>query len=79
MKRRKRLPDGSLGELEKIFSGETEEERLDRLEQENAALQKENATLLFQGAMQDMNIQALQDENAEILFRLANIELGGIL
>lgn len=38
MKRRKRLEDGSFGELEKVFSFETSEEKIDRLEMENASL-----------------------------------------
>lgn len=32
--RRKRLEDGSLGELEKVFEGETEREKTARLEEE---------------------------------------------
>ena len=32
--RRKRLQDGTLGELEKVFKGETDEEKIDRLERE---------------------------------------------
>lgn len=38
----------------------------------------ENANLLMKNAIQDMAMQSLQDENAEMLFRLANIEMGGI-
>lgn len=36
--RRKRLPDGTFGELEKVFDGETDAERMARLEAENASL-----------------------------------------
>ncbi|MED4399760.1 hypothetical protein [Metabacillus fastidiosus] len=38
--RRKRLPDGSFGELEKVFEGETNEEKLTRFEAEKLALQQ---------------------------------------
>lgn len=38
----------------------------------------ENANLLMKNAIQNMAMQSLQDENAEMLFRLANIEMGGI-
>lgn len=62
-----------------VVSEEDLSKKIERLEKEKAALQEENATLLLQSAMRDMNIQALQDENAEILFRLANLELGGSL
>ena len=40
---------------------------------------EENANLMFQNAMQDLQINALQMENAELMFRIANIELGGII
>ena len=77
--RRKRLQDGSFGELEKVFSGETPQEKIERLEQENNSLIDENSNLLFQGALTSMGLQEIQDENAEMLFRLAVIEMGGIM
>ena len=40
---------------------------------------EENANFMFQNAMQDLQINSLQAENAELLFRIANIEMGGIL
>ena len=36
--RRKRLQDGSFGELEKVFEGETEQEKVERIESENKEL-----------------------------------------
>lgn len=36
--RRKRLSDGSFGELEKVFEGETQEEQIERLEKEKENL-----------------------------------------
>lgn len=42
MKRRKRLPDGSFGELEKVGTTETPEEKAERLEQENKLLKLQN-------------------------------------
>lgn len=46
--RRKRLADGSFGELEKVFDGETAEEVIARLEEENAKMAGAQAILLFQ-------------------------------
>lgn len=43
--RRKRMPDGSFGELEKVFPGETAEEKVERLEADNAALEATQAAL----------------------------------
>ena len=42
---RDRLPDGSLGELEKAFEGETAEEKADRLDTENKLLKAQNNAL----------------------------------
>ncbi|KOY81588.1 hypothetical protein I6G82_08275 [Lysinibacillus macroides] len=42
MERRKRLADGSFGELEKVGSAETAEEKAVRLEQENKLLKLQN-------------------------------------
>lgn len=39
-------------------------------------IQEDNANLVFQNAVQDMNIKTLQDENADLLFRLALLEVG---
>lgn len=36
--RRKRLPNGSFGPLEKVFDGETDKEKIEQLELENAEL-----------------------------------------
>lgn len=41
------------------------------------ALADENAGLLLQNAIQDVNIAALQDENAELMMRLAQLTTGG--
>lgn len=40
-------------------------------------LSDENADLIFQNAMQDMNIKTLQSENADLMLRLAMLETGG--
>lgn len=42
MLRRRRLPDGSFGELEKVGTEETAEEKAARLEQENKLLKLQN-------------------------------------
>lgn len=55
------------------------EKKIERLPVAVDALSIENADLIFQNAMQDVTLQSLQDENAELLFRMANIELGGVL
>lgn len=39
--RRKRLADGSFGELEKVFDGETSEEKIERLEKEKEDLKSQ--------------------------------------
>lgn len=39
--RRKRLQDGTFGELEKVFSGETQDEKIERLEREKSGLQRQ--------------------------------------
>lgn len=39
--RRKRLQDGTFGELEKVFSGETQDEKIERLEREKNDLQRQ--------------------------------------
>lgn len=44
--RHRRLQDGSFGELEKVFNGETDEEKLGRLQSENEQLRADiDATL----------------------------------
>lgn len=65
--RRKRLPDGSFGEFEKVFEGETDSERVDILEAMNAEL----ALTLAQKELQLMEI-----ESAQAQLTLALIEKG---
>lgn len=48
LERRKRLPDGSFGDLEKIFDGETDTEKSNRLEQEKNDVEESLAGLVFQ-------------------------------
>lgn len=38
-------------------------------------IQDENADLIFQNAMQDMELGQLKDENADLLFRVAMLEV----
>lgn len=42
------------------------------------ALADENANLMMQNAMQDVQIASLEDENAEFMMRIAMIEMGGL-
>lgn len=44
--RRKRLADGSFGELENVFDVETDADKIVRLESENAQLKADNETTL---------------------------------
>lgn len=48
------------------------------VEEQLITVQDENAELMLQNAIQDMNITTLQDENAELMFRLANLEMGAM-
>lgn len=43
--RRRRLQDGSFGPLEKVFEGETKEEKIERLEREKEELKQSIAEL----------------------------------
>ncbi|MFJ7976519.1 hypothetical protein ACIQZI_12565 [Peribacillus sp. NPDC096379] len=57
----------------------TEEELQARIDEEKAKspippLQDDSAAMMFQTAIQGMEIMSLQDENAELLFRLAMME-----
>lgn len=63
MERRKRLPDGSFGELEKVFEGETVQERVDRLE-------AENADLIFASIEKDMRLEELERGQSDLVFTL---------
>lgn len=42
------------------------------------ALADENANLMMQNAVQDVQIASLEDENAEFMMRIAMIEMGGL-
>lgn len=63
MERRVRLPDGSFGELEKIGSSETPEEKVERLE-------ATNAQLAYESAMKDLKIEDLSSNQAELTYQL---------
>ena len=45
--RRKRLQDGTFGELEKVFEGETQEEVIERLEGETDSLKALNLNIML--------------------------------
>ena len=49
--RRKRLEDGSFGELEKVFEGETDREKLERIEREKTEMQEVIDFILMGGGM----------------------------
>lgn len=61
--RRKRLPDGTFGDLEKVFEGETEAEKLERLE-------ATNAQLAYESLMKDLKIEELNSNQAELTYQL---------
>jgi hypothetical protein len=60
--RRKRLADGSFGEPEKVFGGETPEEKVERLEEENLTTMGALASVYEENlALQSENNQLQQD------------------
>lgn len=61
--RRKRLADGSFGELEKVLGGETESEKIERLE-------GENAHITFMLIEKDMKLSEVESSQALLLFQL---------
>lgn len=63
IERRPRLPDGTLGAVEKLGQGETASERVERLEAENASL-----TLAL--IEKDVRIGTIEAIQAEILLQL---------
>lgn len=67
IERRPRLPDGSFGAIEKVGKGETANDRVERLEAENASL-----TLAL--IEKDIRIGTIEAIQAEILLQL----LGGV-
>lgn len=67
IERRKRLPDGTLGALEKVGQGETSNDKVERLEAENASL-----TLAL--IEKDVRLDAVEKMQAELVLQL----LGGV-
>lgn len=64
--RRKRLQDGTFGDLEKVFSGELESEKVDRLESENLA------GMLAMVDMFETNIR-LTDDNTQLMLAVTDL------
>ena len=69
MQRRKRLPDGSFGPLEKVFSFDTKDEKVEKLEESNALL-------LYNSMLKDFDIEALREEQAALTH---NLMIKGVL
>ena len=69
MQRRKRLADGTLGELEKIGTNETAEEKTTRLEEEAALL-------TYSDMMKELRITELEESQALLTYQLMQ---GGII
>lgn len=67
--RRKRLADGTFGELEKVFDGETAEEVIARLENDNAAL-------VLESIAKEMRLADVEQAQASLLLQL--IEKGAL-
>ncbi|MET3657812.1 hypothetical protein [Sporosarcina psychrophila] len=61
--RRKRLQDGTFGDFEKVFDGETPEEKIERLE-------NENANITFALIEKDMKLNDVESSQAMLLFQL---------
>lgn len=66
--RRKRLEDGTFGELEKVFDGETQAETIERMEEENASLS-------FAMLEKDLRLDGVEAVTAEILLQLLLAEV----
>ncbi|KOS64616.1 hypothetical protein FJQ98_14040 [Lysinibacillus agricola] len=64
---KRRLPDGSFGEAVKPFGGETDQEKIVRLEEENA-------NLTFALLEKDLRIENIEAVQAEILLQLLKRE-----
>lgn len=60
---RRRLPDGTFGDPVKPFGGETEQEKIARLE-------SENANITFSLVQKDLKIMELEETQALLLFQL---------
>lgn len=60
---RRRLPDGTFGDPVKPFGGETEKEKIARLE-------SENASITFNQVQKDLKIAELEESQALLLFQL---------
>lgn len=67
IERRPRLPDGTFGAVEKVGKGETTNDKVERLEAENASL---SLALLEK----DIRIGSIEAMQAEIILQL----LGGV-
>lgn len=61
--RRKRLQDGTFGDFEKVFDGESADEKVQRLE-------KENANITFALIEKDMKLNDVESSQAMLLFQL---------
>lgn len=61
--RRKRLPDGTFGPLEKVFEGETVDEKITQLE-------AENANLILQLIEKDLKLSELEQTQANLTLEL---------
>lgn len=61
--RRKRNPDGSFGEPEKVFNRETDADKIERLE-------FENANFALEIANKDMKIASLEEQFATLTLEL---------
>lgn len=69
IERRKRMPDGTFGHIEKVGVGLTDKERVEMLEMENA-------TLTYEAMVKEFRINDLETVQSEILFALMN---GGLV
>lgn len=69
IERRPRLADGTLGAVEKLGKGETAQEKVERLEAENASLTLDLLT-------KDLRIEAVEALQAEMLLQLLQLSGG---
>lgn len=69
IERRVRRADGSLGDFEKVMSGETKEEKIERLE-------SNNAELMYDSMLKDAELHELKNSHAEMLY---NLMMNGVI
>lgn len=61
--RKKRLSDGSLGDYEKLGTIETDKEKIERIE-------ADNAQLIYASMMKDLKMEEMDQSHSELVYTL---------